>query len=149
MFVVRLREQKIAPCYSAQRSSIRKQAAQHDRASGGHRHASRVKGLALFTATAITIQANAQQFYRWNWPLALMNRAQATIKSIATRKYELQMKQHCCAATESNPANDFWESKSSPAFPAVGTTVGTMDHFWATKKKGLRTCSRSFILHRK
>ena len=122
--------------HSAQRSSIRKQAAQHDRAGGGYRHASRVKGLSLFTATAITIQANAQQFYRCNWPIALINQAQAAIKNIANRKYELQMKRHFYAATEFNPANNSWKSKSSPAFGAVGTTVGTMNHFWATKKKG-------------
>ena len=118
-------------------AQLEKQAAQHDRAGGDHRHASRVKGLSLFTATSITIQANAQQFYRCNWPIALINQAQAAIKNIANRKYELQMKRHFYAATKFNPADNSWKSKSSPAFPAVGTTVGTMNDSEAAKKKGL------------
>ena len=48
--------------HSAQRRSIKKQAAQHDRAGGGRWHASRAEGSSLSAAVAVADQTLAQHF---------------------------------------------------------------------------------------
>ena len=122
---------------SAQRSLIKKQAAQHDRAGGGHKHALSAEGSSLSTAVAVADQALVQHFYFKNMPLSLIQRAQVAIKCVAFRQDELQMRPRCYAATGYQSRKKILGLRASPALPGVGTTVGTMDDFRATKKKGL------------